>query len=80
MSVKINGAASPEITEVNIAPSQPNGPHANVVYEGRMIGDVSRIGWEPFELEYDGKLFGHCRLTNIPQTGCFKYGTVKQIG
>ncbi len=80
MSITINGVAATEITDVQIAPSQPNGPRTNAVYEGRLIGDVSGVGWSPFELEYDGRLFGHCRLTNTPHSGSFKYGTVKQIG
>jgi hypothetical protein len=72
--VIIDGVVSNKITDVYIAPQQPNGPRSNVVYEGKLIGDVSEIELgKPFDLEFNGKKYLVCRLINTPSVGSFKY-------
>jgi len=78
MEIIINGVATDKITEVIIAPQYPNGPRKNAVYEGKLIGDLSELELsKPFILEFDGKKYLDCRLTNNPFVGAFKYGRIQ---
>lgn len=79
MAIKVNGVISNKITGIHIALSQTNSAPANVSHEGQLIGDISSIGWNTFELECDGVKYGDCRLTNIPYSGSFRYKTAEPI-
>ncbi len=79
MAIKVNGIVSNKITGILIALSQPNDLSVRLSHEGQLIGDISGIGWNTFQLECDGMKYENCRLTNIPHQGSFRYGTAEPI-
>lgn len=75
MQAKVNGVYAPEIRDVIIS-STKRSYTTNLIYEGRIVADPSYlfdlIAKDGFELEFDGKTYTFCGLTNTA-TGHFHY-------